>query len=84
MSLAASFNIIGELLPLCSLSSDNDEDLIELVYDRMKDFVDGECNDDCACAILRLLSKAKSSLYNSSDGKEFLFLILLFDLWIFF
>lgn len=69
MSLAASFNLIGNLLSLCSLSSDNDEDLIELVYDRMKDFVVGESNDDCACVILRLLSKPKSSLYNSSDGK---------------
>lgn len=69
MSLAISFNLIGDLLPLCSLSSDNDDDLIELVYDRMKDFVDGESNDDCACAILRLLSKAKSPLYSSSDGK---------------
>ena len=46
MSLAASFDLIGELLPLCSLSSDNDEDLIELVYHRMKDFVDDESNDD--------------------------------------
>lgn len=74
MSLAASFHLIGELLPLCSLSSDNGEDLIKLVYDRVNDFVDGESNDECACAILHLLSKAKSSLYNSSDGKHYLFL----------
>ena len=46
MSLAASFNLIGELLPLCSLSSANDEDLTELVYHRTKDFVDDESKDD--------------------------------------
>lgn len=76
MSLAASFHLIGELFPLCSLSSESDEDLIELVYDRMNDFVDGESNDECACAILHLLSKAKSSLYNSSDGKDNHFLAI--------
>jgi hypothetical protein len=70
MSLAASFNLIGELLPLCSSSSNSEEDLIELVYDRMNDFVNGESNDECACAIINLLSKAKSSLYNSSNGKN--------------
>jgi hypothetical protein len=72
MSLAASFNLIGELLPLCSSSSssNSEEDLIKLVYDRMNDFVNGESNDECACAILNLLSKAKSSLYNSSNGKN--------------
>jgi hypothetical protein len=31
----------------------------------MNDFV----NDECACAVLNVLSKARSSLYNSSKGK---------------
>jgi hypothetical protein len=70
MSLAASFDLISELLPLCS-SSNNDDDLVKLVYDRMNDFVDGESNDECACAILNVLSKARSSLYNSSNGKNY-------------
>jgi hypothetical protein len=70
MSLAASFDLIGELLPLCSSSSShNEEDLVKLVYDRMNDFVNDESNDECACAILNVLSKARSSLYNSSKGK---------------
>jgi hypothetical protein len=69
MSLAASFDLIGELLPLCSSSSNNEEDLVKLVYDRMNDFVNDESNDECACAILNVLSKARSSLYNSSKGK---------------
>ena len=69
MSLAASFNLVGELLPLCSSSSNDEEDLVKLVYVRINDFVDDEINDECACAILQLLSKAKSSLYNSSNGK---------------
>jgi len=69
MSLAASFDLIGELLPLCSSSSHNEEDLVKLVYDRMNDFVNDESNDECACAILNVLSKARSSLYNSSKGK---------------
>ncbi len=74
MSLAASFDLIGELLPLCSSSSsNNEEDLIKLVYDRMNDFIDDESNDECSCAIIHLLSKAKSSLYNSSNGKIFNF-----------
>lgn len=80
MSLSASFHLIGELLPLCSLSSDSDEDLIELVYDRMNDFIDGETNDECACAILHLLSKAKSSLYNSSSGKEMIFSLIRYEI----
>ncbi|UJR24766.1 hypothetical protein I4U23_006140 [Adineta vaga] len=67
MSLAASFNLIGELLPLCSSSSNNEEDLVKLVYDRINDFIDDESNDECACAILNLLSKARSCLYNSSN-----------------
>jgi len=70
MSLAASFNLIGELLPLCSSSSNSEEDLVKLVYDRMNDFVDGETNDECACAILNLLSKARSYLYNSSSAES--------------
>jgi len=70
MSLAASFYLIGELLPLCSSSSNSEEDLVKLVYNRMNDFVNGEINDECACAILHLLSKAKSSLYNSSIAES--------------
>ncbi|CAF3615024.1 unnamed protein product [Rotaria socialis] len=70
MSLAASFNLISELLPLCSSSKNNDEDLIKLVYDRMNDFVNGESNDECACAILNLLSKARSCLYNSCNAER--------------
>lgn len=69
MSLAASFNLIGELLPLSS-PTNNKEDLIQLVYDRMNDFIDGESNDECACAILNLLSKARSCLYDVSNGIE--------------
>ena len=72
MSLAASFRLIGELLSLCSSSSstsNSEEDFIELVYDRMTDFVDSESNDECACAILHFLSMALSSLYNSLSGK---------------
>lgn len=65
MSLAASFDLIGELLPLSS----SGEDLVALVYDRISDFIDGESNDECACAILNLISKARSSLYNTADGK---------------
>lgn len=81
MSLAASFHLIGELLPLCSSSSpsNDEEDLIQLVYERMTDFVDGETNDECACAILHLLGKARSSLYNSSKSKEILFLSFFFN-----
>jgi hypothetical protein len=71
MSLAASFDLIAELLPLSS----NNEDLVKLVYDRMNDFVYDESNDECACAILNVLSKARSSLYNSSNG-EYYFILL--------
>ena len=75
MSLAVSFNLIGELLPLCSSSSSNNEDdLIKLVYNRMSDFIDGESNDECACAIINLLSKARSCLYSSSNGKIYFIL----------
>lgn len=70
MSLAASFYLIGELLPLCSSSENDENNLISLVYNRMTDFVDSEMNDECACAILTLLSKARSCLYNSSNGKN--------------
>jgi hypothetical protein len=69
MSLAASFDLIGELLPLSS-SPSGQEDLVGLVYDRMNEFVDGESNDECACAILNLISKARSSLYNPSNGNN--------------
>jgi hypothetical protein len=73
MNLAASFHLIGDLLPLCSSSSDNKEDLVKLVYNRINDFTDEESYHECACAILNVLSKAKSSLYNSSsDKKDFL------------
>ncbi|CAF1540177.1 unnamed protein product, partial [Adineta steineri] len=72
MSLAASFDLIGELLPLCSSTSNNndEEDLVKLVYDRMNDFVDGENNDECACAILNVLNKARTCLYNPSNAKS--------------
>ncbi|CAF3351657.1 unnamed protein product [Rotaria sp. Silwood1] len=69
MSLAASFNLISELLPLCLSSETNQEDLIKLVYDRMNDFVNDESSDECACAILNLLSKVRSCLYDSSNAK---------------
>ncbi|CAF0858419.1 unnamed protein product [Rotaria sordida] len=70
MSLAASFNLISELLPLCSSSKNNEQDLIELVYDRMNEFVDDESSDECACAILNLLSKAQSCLYDSLNAES--------------
>ena len=63
MSLSISLTLIGELLPL-SISSE-DEDLIELIYDRIIDLSD----DECLCAILNLLSKARLSLYDVSNGK---------------
>ncbi|CAF4460853.1 unnamed protein product, partial [Rotaria sp. Silwood2] len=67
MSIAASFYLISELLPLCFSSKTNQEDLIKLVYDRMNDFVNDESSDECACAILNLVSKARSCLYDSSN-----------------
>ena len=73
MSIAASFNLVGYLLPYCSSSSNGKEDLVTLVYRRMSDFVDGDesdsMDDDCACAILHVLSKARRRLDNSSNGK---------------
>ncbi|CAF1122462.1 unnamed protein product [Rotaria sp. Silwood1] len=69
MSLAASFNLISELLPLCLSSETNQEDLIKLVYDRMNDFVNDESSDKCACAIINLLSKVRSCLYDSSNAE---------------
>jgi hypothetical protein len=66
MTLAAGFDLIRELLPLSS----NNEDLVKLVYDQMNDFV----NDECACSILNVLSKARSSLYNSSNGEYYFIL----------
>jgi hypothetical protein len=72
MSITASFYLIGELLPLCSSSSNSEDDLVKLVYHQMHDFINGDSNDECACAILTLLSKARSSLYNSSTGKIYL------------
>jgi hypothetical protein len=71
MSLAASFNLISSTLPLCSSSSTGEEDLINLVYNRINDFVNESMDDQCACAILNILSKARSSLYNSSNGKKY-------------
>jgi hypothetical protein len=59
MSLTGSFDLIEELLLLCSLSSNSEENLIKLVYDRMNDFIDGKINDECARAILNLLGKAR-------------------------
>jgi len=80
MSLAASFSLIGELLPLSSSRDDNEvdqQDLIKLVYDRINDFIDNETNDECACAILNLLSQSRSCLYNSTNSKRAFFLLLL-------
>ncbi|CAF2699654.1 unnamed protein product [Rotaria sp. Silwood2] len=70
MSLTASFILIDELLS-CFLLSNNEEDLVKLVYNRMNNFVDGENNDECACAIFNILSKNRSYLYKSSNAESY-------------
>lgn len=82
MSIAASFNLLAELLPLCCLTSNEnkekeEENLIELVYQQMNNFVQNDLNDEFACAILNVLSKGQSVLYHrSSDTHQFWKLIL--------
>jgi len=70
-----SFDLTGTLLSLCSssaLSSNNEENLVKFIYDRLNDFVDVENNDRCACVTLNL-SKAQTCLYNSSNSKVIFF-----------
>ena len=70
MSIAASFELLGDLLPLCASSATDakESDLLQLTYQRIDDFLGSDINDECACALLSLLKKAHSSFDRSSDG----------------
>ena len=73
MSIAASFDLLAQLLPLCT-----DQSLVELVYQRMTDFLNEELNDQCACAILNVFSHSRSSA-TTMDKVQFWRLILKFS-----
>lgn len=76
MSIAASLDLLAQLLPLCK-----DQSLVELVFQRMTDFVNDDLNDQCACAILNVLSHTRLSTTTTTkiNKEQFWKLILKFS-----
>ena len=74
MSIAASLDLLAQLLPLCK-----DQSLVELVYQRMTDFLNDDLNDQCACAILNVLSHTRLSTTTKMNKEQFWKLILKFS-----
>ena len=72
MSIAASFDLLGDLLPLCTFGlqdeTEKKSELLQMTCQRIDDFLASDINDDCACALLNLLKKAHSSFNRASDG----------------
>ena len=45
----------------------NYEDFIEALYQRMNDLVNDDLNDECACALLNVLSQGQIIFYHASS-----------------
>lgn len=69
MNIASSFNLLSEIVPLSyqTSSKETNENFIEILSQRIDEFLHDDLNDECACAILNLLCQTQSIYLRSSS-----------------